>query len=52
VTPLTTRTWTSTRFCLTHIGHSGVQITDKVYGHFASEARKAEVEKLEGAFVV
>jgi integrase len=35
-----------------HLGHSGVQVTDKCYGHFAREQRKIEMESLAGAFVV
>jgi integrase len=34
------------------LGHSSVQVTQDVYGHWSREARKAEVAKLEGAFVV
>jgi integrase len=35
-----------------HLGHSGVQVTDKCYGHFAREQRKIEMESLAGAFVI
>jgi len=35
-----------------HLGHSGTAITDLVYGHWAREARKAAMERLEGAFTV
>ena len=35
-----------------HLGHSGTAITDQVYGHWAREARKAAMERLEGAFTV
>jgi integrase len=35
-----------------HLGHSGVQVTDGVYGHFEPAARKAQVAELEGAFNV
>jgi integrase len=35
-----------------HIGHSSVQVTDGVYGHWGREARKAEMAEMEGAFSV
>jgi integrase len=35
-----------------HLGHSGVQVTDGVYGHWERAARKAQVAELEGAFGV
>ena len=35
-----------------HLGHSGTAITDQVYGHWAREARKAAMERLEGAFTI
>ena len=34
------------------LGHSGVQVTQNTYGHWSRKARKAEVEKLAGAFSV
>jgi integrase len=34
------------------LGHSSVQVTQNVYGHWSRSARKNEVEKLTGAFVV
>lgn len=34
------------------LGHSSVQVTQDVYGHFSRSARKTEAEKLAGAFVV
>jgi integrase len=35
-----------------HLGHSGTQITDQVYGHWSRASRKAAMEKLDGAFSV
>ena len=32
------------------LGHSSVQVTQDVYGHWSRKARKAEVQKLAGAF--
>jgi integrase len=34
------------------LGHSSVQVTQNVYGHWSRLARKTEVEKLAGAFTV
>jgi integrase len=34
------------------LGHSSVQVTQDVYGHFSRSARKTEAEKLEGVFNV
>lgn len=34
------------------LGHSSVQVTQNVYGHWSRSARKTEVEKLAGAFTV
>ena len=34
------------------LGHSSVQVTQDVYGHWSRSARKSEAEKLSGAFVV
>jgi integrase len=34
------------------LGHSSVQVTQNVYGHFSRSARKTEAEKLEGVFNV
>lgn len=34
------------------LGHSSVQVTQNVYGHWSRTARKTEAEKLAGAFVV
>jgi integrase len=34
------------------LGHSSVQVTQDVYGHWSRSARKAEAAKLQGAFVV
>lgn len=33
-----------------HLGHSGVQVTDKVYGHWETAARKAQIAEMEGVF--
>lgn len=35
-----------------HLGHSSTAVTDRVYGHWARSARKAEAGKLVGAFPV
>ncbi len=35
-----------------HLGHSSTMVTDGVYGHWAREARKRQMEKLADAFVV
>jgi integrase len=35
-----------------HLGHSGIAITDRVYGHFERAAQKREIEALAGAFSV
>jgi integrase len=35
-----------------HLGHSSTAVTDLVYGHWCRAARKAQMEKLVGAFTV
>lgn len=35
-----------------HLGHSSESVTDRSYGHFAPESRRAEMARLEGAFTV
>lgn len=33
-----------------HLGHSSTAVTDRVYGHWSATSRKAQVERLAGAF--
>jgi integrase len=35
-----------------HLGHSSIQVTDGVYGHWESAARKAEIAGMAGVFGV
>ena len=35
-----------------HLGHSSLDVTSKVYGHFEKETRRREAEAIAGAFGV
>ena len=35
-----------------HLGHSSIQVTDKVYGHYERAELKKQAKKMQGAFGV
>jgi integrase len=35
-----------------HLGHSSMQVTDGIYGHYEASERKRQTQLLEGAFAV